>query len=204
MTTLPFAGFLFCLVASSAAAQDRTAKVKVLDQATEQNEASAKVTTVPAAEMAADSFRLFHCVRLNNLYFNPNSAKVADPDSLLIELAGIMQEHPDISLRVDGHSDVFERAENDTLLSFQRANAVIQLLQKHGVPANRMEAKAWGGTRPAAPCKLEDGITPTWINIIVHGKPMTQHKVDKDGCARNRRVEFKITGNIDAPPGKRE
>jgi outer membrane protein OmpA-like peptidoglycan-associated protein len=94
-----------------------------------------------------------------------------DSEQLLTEIADVLLRHPDIAhLEIQGHTDNRGGHDHNMDLSQRRAEAVRDWLVAHGVEASRLEAHGYGDTQPVAP------------NITAGGR------------ARNRRVQFIITG----------
>jgi len=82
------------------------------------------------------------------------------------EIVKLLQQNPDLKLRVEGHTDNQGNAAANQSLSEKRAQAVVAWLTAHGVEAGRLTAKGLGQTKP-----VEDNST-------------------EDGRAKNRRVEL--------------
>ncbi len=85
----------------------------------------------------------------------------------LDKAAKIMNEHPDIKVSVEGHTDNTGRAALNQTLSEKRAAAVKAYIVSKGVSADRLVAKGLGSSKPVA------------TNKTLAGR------------ATNRRVEFK-------------
>jgi outer membrane protein OmpA-like peptidoglycan-associated protein len=91
--------------------------------------------------------------------------------AVLDAVVAIMRASPDISnLDVQGHTDDRGSAERNTVLSGERAAAVVQYLTQHGVEAGRLSSHGFGPQRP-----------------LVQGS-------SRRARAANRRVEFHING----------
>ncbi len=89
-------------------------------------------------------------------------------------IATFMKEHPDISFRIDGHTDSDGSAESNQKLSLDRANAIKQALIKFGIRENRLDTEGFGESRPLVP------------NTTAENKSL------------NRRVEFiALTGTLE-------
>ena len=58
--------------------------------------------------------------------------------------------YPSLHIRIEGHTDDRGRDDKNMALSQARAEAVRQYLIEHGVAANRLTAKGFGETKPAA------------------------------------------------------
>ncbi len=104
------------------------------------------------------------------VYFDTDKTTI-DPasHSILDEVAKVLNGHPEMRhVRVEGHTDNTGNDDVNTTLSQGRAEAVRDYLVKKGVAADRLEAKGYGPSRPAA-----DNATP-------------------EGREKNRRVEFLI------------
>ena len=68
----------------------------------------------------------------------------------------MLQEHGDLRILIEGHTDAEGNAASNQTLSVERANAVRTMLVGLGIDAGRLEATGFGQTRPVA-----DNDTPT-------------------------------------------
>jgi OOP family OmpA-OmpF porin len=92
-----------------------------------------------------------------------------ESDSLLTEVAKVMNDHPEIKhVTVEGHTDSVGTSQFNKVLSQQRAEAVVKWLADHGVAHERLVAKGMGKEYPIMPNDTDAG------------------------RAANRRVEFHI------------
>lgn len=105
-----------------------------------------------------------------NIFFSRNSNQL-DSRSFesLNDVANIMNEHPELTLQIDGHTDNTGNAAYNLILSQKRADAVLEYLASKGVERNRMEAKGYGQEKP----------------ITGNDSPAQR--------AQNRRVELKLS-----------
>jgi outer membrane protein OmpA-like peptidoglycan-associated protein len=105
---------------------------------------------------------------LYGIYFDYNSAEIRkESEVVLREIAGVLEAHPDWSLRIDGHTDSIGGAAFNQDLSVRRAEAVrTALVERYGIVAARLATGGSGASRP-----LDRNDTP-------------------EGRARNRRVEL--------------
>jgi len=86
-----------------------------------------------------------------DLYFDTNSAKLK-PDSAahLKEFAAALKDNPDAHVTCDGYTDDRGDAQHNIDLSQRRANTVMGLLEKQGIPADRLTATGYGEEHPIA------------------------------------------------------
>jgi outer membrane protein OmpA-like peptidoglycan-associated protein len=91
---------------------------------------------------------------------------------ILDEIADVLRQHPELQrIRIEGHTDNVGAAAYNKDLSERRAASVVRyLVERGGVPKERLEAKGYGFERPVA------------SNATAVGR------------SRNRRVEFTILG----------
>jgi len=106
-------------------------------------------------------------VATHGIYFATASAAIR-PESTptLQEIIDLLQQHPDLRLRIEGHTDNTGSAETNQTLSEQRAGAIRNYLVQQGIDGGRLEAAGFGQTQPSA-----DNATP-------------------EGRQQNRRVEL--------------
>ncbi|GAB4239322.1 MAG: hypothetical protein Tsb0034_15310 [Ekhidna sp.] len=89
------------------------------------------------------------------------------------KIATLMKQHPDLTFRIEGHTDSDGSAEFNLKLSQERARSIKQALIKFGISENRLQTQGWGESKPIA------------SNATQAGKQ------------ENRRVEFiSLTGNL--------
>jgi len=65
-------------------------------------------------------------------------------------IVSIMNQYPASRFSVEGHTDNVGDAANNTILSGKRADAVKAYMVSKGIPAERLDAKGFGATRPLA------------------------------------------------------
>ncbi len=106
---------------------------------------------------------------LRNLFFATNRATILpESESELLNLYNLLIEHPEMRIRITGHTDNVGSDRFNQSLSEQRAKSVKSELVKRGIDANRIEAEGKGKAEPVATNDTEEG------------------------RAQNRRVEFMI------------
>ncbi len=106
---------------------------------------------------------------LNRQYltFEPKSKEIPRY-ALLSKIAGFMYENPTYRLLIKGYSDIEGAPEFNEQISQQRAQACAQYLQEQGIPASRIQIKAFGARY-----------------VIDNGN-------SAEGRTFNRRVEFEL------------
>lgn len=83
--------------------------------------------------------------------FKTNSAQISpDFEQTLEQIAGTLQEHPETSVEVVGHTDSAGAAEYNERLSVKRASSVTQYLAARGIDPVRLSATGQGETMPVA------------------------------------------------------
>jgi outer membrane protein OmpA-like peptidoglycan-associated protein len=94
------------------------------------------------------------------------SAILPESEDALKQVLALLNQNPDLKLRVEGHTDNQGVSAANQALSEKRAQAVVGWLVANGVDAARLTAKGFGQTKP-----VEDNSTD-------------------EGRAKNRRVEL--------------
>jgi OOP family OmpA-OmpF porin len=96
--------------------------------------------------------------RLDGINFDFNSATI-QPSSrpLLDQVAGMLKEHGDWKVTLEGHTDNVGGAAFNKTLSMSRAAAVKTYLAGGGVAAERLAAAGFGFDKPVAPNETQAG-----------------------------------------------
>jgi OmpA-OmpF porin, OOP family len=119
------------------------------------------------ASSIADELNKSGHMALYGIHFETSKATILpDSESVLTEIAKMLQQNPDIKVSVEGHTDNVGSSTTNQALSEKRAQAVVAWLTSHGIEASRLNAKGWGASKP-----VDDNTTD-------------------DGRAKNRRVEL--------------
>jgi outer membrane protein OmpA-like peptidoglycan-associated protein len=92
----------------------------------------------------------------------------ADSAPILARTAGVLAEHPELKLEIQGHTDTDGEAAVNLELSLRRAGSVRRALINAGVREDRLRAVGYGGEQPLASNETEEG------------------------RAANRRIEFRL------------
>ncbi|MFO7790932.1 MAG: OmpA family protein [Bacteroidales bacterium] len=110
-----------------------------------------------------------HAVVLNNIFFDYDKYELKDESfAELQKLVEFMENNPEVSIEVGGHTDDRGTAEYNKTLSENRAKAVYDYLIDKGISSERLTYKGYGLNQP-----VDDNET-------------------ESGRAKNRRTEFKI------------
>lgn len=97
-------------------------------------------------------------VNLNNLFFDFDAYTLREKSKTeLKKIVAFLERYPDLRIEVEGHTDNVGDADYNQNLSLNRAKAVFDFLQSAGIPANRLEAKGYGMSRPIASNATESG-----------------------------------------------
>jgi OmpA-OmpF porin, OOP family len=97
-------------------------------------------------------------IALYGIHFESGKAAILpDSESLLGEIAKMLQENPEVRVSVEGHTDNVGSGASNQALSEKRAQAVVAWLTSHGIAATRLKAKGWGSAKPVADNGSEDG-----------------------------------------------
>jgi outer membrane protein OmpA-like peptidoglycan-associated protein len=97
-------------------------------------------------------------VATHGILFDVNS-DIIRPESTptLKEIVAMLQEHDDLSLTIEGHTDAVGSASANLALSEKRAAAVRDYLVGKGIDASRLDARGLGSTKPMAPNTTAEG-----------------------------------------------
>ena len=131
-------------------------------------------------EMKAEDKKILNeATKYINFDFNKATLK-ASSFSKLQQMVQIMNDYPDYSLSIAGHTDSKGADDYNLRLSYERAASARQYMLDKGIPADRIEARGYGETKPIA------------TNATAAGQ------------ALNRRVDFDpyLTGETNAAEAK--
>lgn len=92
------------------------------------------------------------------LFFSWNRAEIKPTsDAILDEVVKVLQDHPAIKLRIEGHTDTSGNAQHNHRLSQRRAESVVANLVSKGIERGRISAKGFGPTMPLEPNDTAEG-----------------------------------------------
>lgn len=114
-----------------------------------------------------------------SIEFEPNQSEILEDMILdLMSVVKFLGDHPDLNLRITGHTDQSGNPERNQKLSQDRANAIKDfIIASGGFPSNRVEAIGYGSSLPIYEIELTE-----------------EHK------RVNRRVEFELLRVDDSIP----
>ncbi len=142
-----------------------------------EKEAAELAATEKAKKDAEDARRTALQNKINdlgNVYFKLNSSYLTSKDKeLLDQLVAIMNDEPNLKIRITGHTDSRGTKKYNQWLSERRAERTVEYVVSKGVSEDRISHEAFGETQLVNECA--DGVRCT----------EEQH-------AKNRRSDFKI------------
>ena len=106
----------------------------------------------------------------------------------LVSLQQYLQEHPDVALEIEGHTDSRGEKAYNRDLSRRRAEAIHKWLHDNGIAADRLTFEGYGEERP----KVDEG--ETCRNKVPADSTECEGSEQKPGpWAVNRRAVFRVT-----------
>ena len=98
-------------------------------------------------------------VATQGIYFDTGSDRIRPESSgTLKQIASMLDEHADLRLTIEGHTDNVGNAASNQSLSESRARAVKEALAStYGISADRLSAVGFGDTKPAAANTTPEG-----------------------------------------------
>ncbi|HEX5257225.1 MAG TPA: OmpA family protein [Sphingomicrobium sp.] len=86
------------------------------------------------------------------VYFAPGSAQLtAQAKTMLTAQAAWLRQHPEVSVRIEGHGDPTDTRDHALALGAERAAEARDYLILLGLPAAQLSAMTWGKERPGPP-----------------------------------------------------
>lgn len=131
--------------------------------------------TLFSRELCLKAFEVGKPIVIPNILYDFNKATLR-PESMAVldSLATILEDNPKLIVQMSAHTDSIGSDKYNLDLSQRRAQSCVDYLITKGIPADRMQAKGYGETRPIAPNSLPDG------------------KDNPAGRQLNRRTEFTV------------
>ncbi len=129
------------------------------------------VVAAPESTKEAVPYKEGVAIVLKNVFFDTGSAELrSESYPELLHLKDLLEKHPTLRIRINGHTDNVGNDADNMRLSQNRAKAVYDFLITKGIVANRLAYQGFGETYPVA-----DNATA-------------------DGRQENRRTEFVVLG----------
>lgn len=120
---------------------------------------------IASIRVAAGGKKLYDVLSANGrvstqgILFDVGSDRIR-PESTptLVEIAGMLSEHPELKLMIEGHTDNVGAVAANQALSEKRAAAVkAYLVATNGIDAARLTSKGFGASKPASPNTTAEG-----------------------------------------------
>ena len=86
-----------------------------------------------------------------------------------MNIADILDDYPNVTFRIEGHTDSTGSAELNQRLSQERAQSVMNYLIEKGIPSERMTSVGYGEDRPIADNNTREG-RRTNRRVEIHGE----------------------------------
>ena len=92
------------------------------------------------------------------VYFGFDSAVITpEYEAKIAEVSELLKQNPSYLVLLEGNSDDIGSSQYNLKLSKRRADAVAQVLVKHGIDASRISTTGLGKDNPIASNQTEDG-----------------------------------------------
>ena len=118
-----------------------------------------KIDSVFTANIPLQPIEAGAQVVLKNIFFDTKKAELK-PESIveLNKVVQLMNDNPKLKILINGHTDNVGKPQDNTLLSNDRALAVVKYLLASGqIAKERLQNKGWGATKPIADNGTEQG-----------------------------------------------
>jgi len=163
---------------SIAAAEEAERTARELAERLKREEEASRLAAAEEAKLREEESRreaiASKIKALGYVYFDLNSSYLSETDKeLLVKLAQILNDNPDVVLKVTSHTDARGAYEYNLWLSERRLNRTIAQLEKEGISKERLQTDALGEKQLANNC--------------FNGVYCTEKK-----HRENRRTEFKV------------
>ncbi|WP_236974969.1 OmpA family protein [Membranihabitans maritimus] len=95
---------------------------------------------------------------LSNVLFQTGSSELEDISRYELDnLVSFLQDNPEVSIEIQGHTDNTGSQETNNTLSQQRADKVLSYVKNHGIGAGQVTAKGYGASDPVDTNDTEEG-----------------------------------------------
>lgn len=96
---------------------------------------------------------------LDLINFKRSSAELEEGRSYryIVRMASYLNEHPNVKILLEGHTDSFGSVRLNKELSLNRAITVRNIMVENGIAFERIRVNGWGGTKPIASNQTAEG-----------------------------------------------
>jgi outer membrane protein OmpA-like peptidoglycan-associated protein len=95
---------------------------------------------------------------LRGVHFDFNKSRIRPSDAAVLdEAAATLKDNPDVTVDVNGYCDAIGGAAYNLRLSDRRAHAVVEYLEKEGIPADKLAPHGYGKTNFVATNRTSEG-----------------------------------------------
>ncbi|MEN9700156.1 MAG: hypothetical protein RLZZ301_1354 [Bacteroidota bacterium] len=110
---------------------------------------SSTTQKVEAARIQVDSLIEGKAYTIADIRYHTDSYELdRNARVILLGFSKYLKQHPQLSVRINGHTDDLGNDQTNLLLSQQRADEVKRYLESLGIDASRLEAKGFGESKP--------------------------------------------------------
>jgi OOP family OmpA-OmpF porin len=175
-------------------------------------------------EMKAEAKKILNeATKYINFDFNKATLKASSYPKLQ-QMVQIMNDYPDYSLSIAGHTDSKGADDYNLRLSYERAASARAYMLSKGIPADRIESRGYGETKPIADnataagqalnrrvdfdpyltgetnaAEVKYGAAPTISEVKAEGKKLPGKKTTGTGAPRSRKAPMKKASMKKAP-----
>lgn len=89
--------------------------------------------------------------KINDIYFASNSSELSSASQFVLDiLIEFLQDNPDVTIEIQGHTDNIGNRNDNMVLSEERAKSVYSYLVQNYIQSNRLWYKGFADTKPVA------------------------------------------------------
>lgn len=155
---LPLGEYILDIQADGYYGQTITFAIDSVDQLVKLPVRLVKIPAPKPVEIVPEVVEKGETFVVKNLYFATNKTIILPiSEPAMHELAEYLNRHPDIRVKVIGHTDSVGKDKANMKLSEGRAKAVRENLIERGIAADRLEAEGRGETQPIDTNDTEEG-----------------------------------------------
>jgi outer membrane protein OmpA-like peptidoglycan-associated protein len=137
--------------ASQQQAEQQALQAQQAQQQAQQAQQQAQDLQQQLSDLQAKQTERGMMLTLGNVLFDTNGDTLKPgADDIVSRLSQFLQQHPDIKVRIEGHTDSTGSDDYNQALSERRAQAVATALEGHGIPAQSIQAVGRGKSDPVA------------------------------------------------------